>query len=292
MRVLVTGAAGQVGIEVVHELERRAERVVRGAPLEVIAATRQALDVANRDAVLASIVTIEPDVVIQTAAFTAVDACEGESDRAFAVNALGTRNIAEAAAMVGAHVAYVSTDYVFDGTKASPYDEWDAPNPLSVYGRSKLGGERALGPSATIVRTSWVCGFHGQNMVKTVLRLLAAGTRPLRFVDDQHGCPTIASDLARVLVQLALEKRPGVFHVTNQGPTTWFDFVREIVRSAGGDVSSVLPIASAELEPPRPAPRPANSVLDNAALRLSGIELLPAWQDSTAELVAQLLSGA
>jgi dTDP-4-dehydrorhamnose reductase len=291
MRVLVTGAAGGVGVEVVQELERRAQQMVRGSSLEVIAAPRAALDVADRDAVLASIVTIEPDVVIHPAAFTAVDACETDSDRAFAVNALGTRNIAEAAAMVGAHVAYVSTDYVFDGTKASPYNEWDAPNPLSVYGRSKLGGERALGPSATIVRTSWVCGVHGQNMVKTVLRLLAAETRPLRFVDDQHGCPTIASDLARVLVQLALERRPGTFHVTNQGATTWFEFVREIVGRAGGDAASVLPIATAELAPLRPAPRPANSVLDNAALRLSGIPLLPAWQESLAELVAQLVSG-
>jgi dTDP-4-dehydrorhamnose reductase len=292
MRVLVTGAAGGVGIEVVHELERRAEQMTRGNPIEVIAATREALDIANRDAVLASIVTIEPDVVIHPAAFTAVDACESDSDRAFAVNALGTRNIAEAASMVGAHVAYVSTDYVFDGTKVGAYNEWDAPNPLSVYGRSKLGGERALNSSATIVRTSWVCGVHGQNMVKTVLRLLAAGTRPLQFVDDQHGCPTIASDLAGVLVQLALERRPGIFHVTNQGPTTWFEFVREIVGRAGGDPASVLPIATADLAPLRPAPRPANSVLDNAALRLSGIPLLPDWQESLAQLLAQLLSGA
>ena len=152
----------------VGELERRAELMTRGNPIEVIAATREALDIADRDAVLASIVTIEPDVVIHSAAFTAVDACESDSDRAFLVNALGTRNIAEAASMVGAHVAYVSTDYVFDGTKVGPYNEWDTPNPLSVYGRSKLGGERSLSGAATIVRTSWVFGVHGQNMVKTV----------------------------------------------------------------------------------------------------------------------------
>jgi dTDP-4-dehydrorhamnose reductase len=290
VRVLVTGAGGGVGIEVIHELERRAERAVRGKPLEVIAATHEALDVSNRDAVLATIVTIEPDVVIHPAAFTAVDRCETEPDRAFAVNSLGTRHVAEACAMVDAHLAYVSTDYVFDGTKKDPYDEWDTPNPLSVYGRSKLGGERALGPRSTVVRTSWVCGFHGQNMVKTVLRLLASGTSQLRFVNDQHGCPTIAADLAIALVNLALERRPGVFHVTNQGPTTWFDFVAEIVRLAGGDPGIVEPISTAELDPPRPAPRPANSVLDNAALRLSGLELLRSWQEATEELVGQLVS--
>lgn len=290
MRILVTGAQGQLGAEVVVELSRRAELVRRGAPLDVVAASRADLDVANRDAVLAAITTIEPDVIIHPAAFTAVDACESEPDRAFAVNSLGTRHVAEAARMVGAHLAYVSTDYVFDGTKASPYVEWDLPNPLSVYGRSKLAGERELGPQSTIVRTSWVCGRYGANMVKTVLRLLAAGQTPLRFVDDQHGCPTIASDLATKLVALALERRPGTFHVTNQGATTWFEFVRAIVGFAGGDPEAVLPIATAELDPPRPAPRPFNSVLDNAALRLSSDELLPAWQDSTEALVAELLA--
>jgi dTDP-4-dehydrorhamnose reductase len=127
-------------------------------------------------------------------------------------------------------------------------------------------------------------------MVKTVLRLLASGAPQLRFVNDQHGCPTIAADLAGALVNLALERRPGVFHVTNQGPTTWFDFVSEIVRLAGGDPGIVEPISTAELDPPRPAPRPANSVLDNAALRLSGLDLLRSWQEATEELVGQLVS--
>lgn len=290
MRVLVTGAQGQLGAEVVGELARRAELVVRGAALDVIAASKDALDVSNRDAVLAAITTISPDIVIHPAAFTAVDACESDPDRAFFVNSLGTRHVAEAARGVGAHLVYVSTDYVFDGSKTSPYVEWDLPNPLSVYGRSKLGGERELGAESTIVRTSWVCGRYGQNMVKTVLRLVAAGQQPLRFVDDQHGCPTIARDLAKKLVSLALERRPGVFHVTNQGPTTWFEFVRAIVGYAGGDPDSVEPISTAELDPPRPAPRPFNSVLDNAALRLSSDELLPTWQESTEALVAELLS--
>jgi dTDP-4-dehydrorhamnose reductase len=290
VRILVTGAQGQLGAEVVAELTRRAERVHHGKALELIAAPHEALDVSNRDLVLALITTVEPDVVIHTAAFTAVDACESEPDRAFSVNALGTRHVAEAARLVGAHLAYVSTDYVFDGTKVDPYLEWDLPNPLSVYGRSKLGGEMELDPSDTIVRTSWVCGRFGQNMVKTVLRLVAAAQSPLRFVDDQRGCPTVASDLAAKLVTLALERRPGTYHVTNQGATSWYGFVKEIVGFAGGDVDSVIPISTAELDPPRSAPRPANSVLDNAALRLCGEDLLPAWQQSTEALVAGLLS--
>lgn len=290
MRVLVTGASGQLGVEVVAELTRRGEAQLRGKPLDVIAASRAQLDVADRDQVRAIITTIEPDVVIHTAAFTAVDACESEVDQAFAVNALGTRHVAEAARMVGAHLACVSTDYVFDGTKVGPYVEWDRTNPLSVYGRSKLAGEQEAGPDATVVRTSWVCGRYGQNMVKTVLRLVAAGQQPLRFVNDQHGSPTIASDLAATLVTLAMERRPGLFHVTNQGATTWFEFVRTIVGLAGGDEAIVLPISTGELDPPRPAPRPMNSVLDNAALRLSSIALLPAWQESTAALIAELLS--
>ncbi|HLI15044.1 MAG TPA: dTDP-4-dehydrorhamnose reductase [Acidimicrobiales bacterium] len=287
MRVLVTGAGGQLGREVVAELARRAAARRRGPALEVVAPTRAELDVAQRSAVLAAIVTLEPDVIVHAAAFTAVDRCEQEVERALAVNALGTRHVAEAARLVGAHVCYVSTDYVFDGTKPTPYDEWDEPNPLSVYGRSKLGGERGLDPSATVVRTAWVCSAHGTNMVRTLLRL-AADEGELRFVDDQRGSPTVAADLAPKLVDLALERRPGVFHVTNQGETTWYGFARAVLGFLGADPGRVVPISTAELVPPRPAPRPANSVLDNAALRLAGDGLLPHWEESTRRLVAAL----
>ncbi len=292
MRVLVTGATGQLGTEVVDELRRRAAARVRGPVLDVIGTDRARLDVGDRDAVLAAIVTIEPDVVIHPAAWTAVDACEEDPDRAFLVNALGTRHVAEAARRVGAHLAYVSTDYVFDGTSPRPYLEWDAPNPASVYGASKLGGEReALDqvPGATVVRTSWVCGRNGANMAKTVLRLLKGGG-PLAFVDDQHGSPTLADDLAVTLVDLALARRPGIFHVTNSGATTWHGFACEIALALGEDPGRIRPIATFELDPPRLAPRPANSVLDNAALRLSGLPPLPHWRDSLRRLVAELAS--
>ncbi len=222
------------------------------------------------------------------AAWTAVDACEGDPDRAFAVNAVGTRNVADAAEQRGVPVVYVSTDYVFDGTKPTPYDEGDEPNPQSVYGRSKLAGERELHPGSTIVRTSWVCGFHGPNMVKTILRL-AAEHPTLSFVDDQRGHPTFAPDLAAVIRTLVLEQRPGLFHVTNQGAVSWYEFARVVLESAGLDPDRVQPVATADLQPPRPAPRPANSVLDNAELRRSGLALAPHYRESLDRLVARLL---
>ncbi len=242
---------------------------------------------ADRDAVLGAVLALRPDTIVHAAAWTAVDACEGDPDRAFAVNALGTRHVAEAARRIGAHVVYVSTDYVFDGTSPRPYVEWDEPRPVSVYGRSKLAGERELGPDATVVRTSWVCGAHGANMVKTVLRL-AAEPGPLRFVDDQRGSPTFTADLAGRVALLALDRRPGTFHVTNQGVTSWFGFARAVIEDSGGDPERVEAIRTGDLDPPRPAPRPANSVLDNAALRMSGQPLLPDWRGALRRLLAEV----
>ena len=270
-RVLVTGAGGQLGREVVALVE---------------GALTPALDVRDRGAVLDAITTLRPDVIVHAGAWTDVDGCEGDPDRAFAVNALGTRHVADGARRTGAHVVYVSTDYVFDGTKPAPYLEWDPTGPVSVYGRSKLAGELELDPGWTTVRTSWVFGRHGRNFVKTVLRL-AAGEGELRMVDDQHGCPTSAADLARVIRQLAIERRPGTFHVTNQGATTWCRFAADIVAAAGGNPSRIVPISTQALS--RPAPRPANSVLDNCALRLSGIPLLPDHHEPLEQLVKELL---
>jgi dTDP-4-dehydrorhamnose reductase len=286
VRVLITGAGGQLGRDVTSVFSDSPSRP------EVLAADRVRLDVADRDAVLQAVTSTRPTVVIHAAAWTAVDACEGDPDRAFRVNALGTRHVAEAAALVEAHLVYLSTDYVFDGSAAAPYREWDPTNPVSVYGRSKLGGERevqALRPGSTIVRTSWVCGAHGANMVKTVLGL--AQDRPeLRFVDDQHGCPTFTEDLAGMILRLATARLPGLFHVTNQGATTWYRFARDVLSAAGLDPDRVKPIATAELQPPRPALRPANSVLDNAALRYQGIALLDDHHIPLERLVKQLIA--
>jgi dTDP-4-dehydrorhamnose reductase len=296
MRVLVTGAGGQLGTDVVDALSGRVPtgglanaratgRLGLRSSCEVTAADHALLDVADRDAVQSIFEGVRPHVVIHAGAWTAVDACEGDPDRAYAVNALGTRHIAEAARRVGAHVVYVSTDYVFDGTSTRPYLEWDAPNPMSVYGRSKLGGELELDPGSTVVRTSWVCGAHGANMVRTVLRL-AGQPGPMRFVDDQWGSPTFTADLAGILAALGTERLPGIFHVTNSGVTSWFGFAQAVLETGGHDAGRVEPIATAELDPPRPAPRPANSVLDNAAMRLMGMALLPDWHDALGRLVA------
>jgi dTDP-4-dehydrorhamnose reductase len=308
LRVLVTGGNGQLGRDLSAVLAGTVPDgglaadgpggpgilppVAKGT-FDVLSTDIDTLDVVDRTAVREAAAGFRPDIVLHGGAYTAVDACESDPETAFAVNAVGTRNIAEAAIGVGAHLVYISTDYVFDGTLDRPYDEWDPPNPRSVYGRSKLGGEievhNVAGPSATVVRTAWVSGAHGANMVKTVLRL--AGADPdgtLRFVDDQHGCPTFTADLAGAVVRLALDRRPGTFHVTNQGETTWFGFARATLAAAGLDPDRVEPIATSDLDPPRPAPRPANSRLDNAALRLSGVPMLPGWKDSLARLVGFL----
>jgi dTDP-4-dehydrorhamnose reductase len=302
MRVLVTGAGGQLGRDVVDVLSgvvpvgglaagSSAGSRGPGPGLDVLAADRSRLDVTDRTAVHSAVDGVRPDVVVHAGAWTAVDACEADPDRAFATNALGTRHIAEAARRYGAHVVYISTDYVFDGTSKSPYVEWDVPCPLSVYGRSKLGGESELDPSATIIRTSWVCGAHGSNMVGTVLRL-AAASGPLRFVDDQHGSPTFTADLAGTVRLLATERRPGIFHVTNQGVASWYEFAVAVLAAAGHDPGRVEAVTTAELDPPRPAPRPANSVLDNAALRLAGLALLPDWHEGLERLVPTILAAS
>jgi dTDP-4-dehydrorhamnose reductase len=299
MKVLVTGAGGQLGRDLLAAFSGDVPTAGRrrslhgpagpGPGTEVVGLDHSSLAVEDRAAVLAAVDAVGPDVVVHAGAYTAVDACESDPGTAFMVNALGTRHVAEAAGRVGAHLVYLSTDYVFDGRSPRPYLEWDRPNPLSVYGRSKLGGELECAPGSAIVRTSWVCGAHGANMVKTALRL-ASSDGPLRFVDDQHGSPTFTADLAAAVVTLALDRRPGTFHVTNQGTTTWYGFVRAVLEAAGADAGRVEPIATSDLDPPRPAHRPANSVLDNAALRLSGLPLLPEWPDGLARLVGELVA--
>lgn len=279
MKVLITGAGGALGRDLCSAF----------AGHDVVAAAHDQLDVSDRDAVLQALGASAPDAVVHAGAWTNVDGCELDPDQAFAVNALGTRHVVEGARLVGARVCYVSTDYVFDGHANQPYVEWDPTNPVSMYGRSKLGGEHELGPEDTLVRTSWVCGRWGKNFVKTIFERARSG-QALTVVDDQHGCPTFTEDLAEMIRRLVVERRSGVFHVTNQGPTTWFALAREVADLAGLDPEQVQPITTAELDPPRPAPRPAYSVLDNAALRLGGVPLLADYHEPLERLVKELLS--
>ncbi len=283
MRVLVTGSAGQLGSDVADRLSAAGD--------EVTGVDRSQLDIVVSEDVELLVAQVQPDVVINCAAFTAVDRCETEVDLAYDVNHYGVRVLAEACGRSGSHLVHVSTDYVFDGTLKRPYQEDDATSPQSVYGRSKLKGERAateiLGDACTIVRTSWVCGEQGNNMVKLVRRLAASG-KPMSFVDDQRGCPTFTADLAPALRTLALDRPGGIFHLTNAGPVSWYAFVREILAVSGDDPHLVTPIATSELDPPRPAPRPANSVLANARWVAEGRLPLRDFRAPLAELVARL----
>lgn len=282
MQVLITGAGGQLGTELVAAF--------RSGGYDVVATTRDRLDVADRDQVVGAITSLRPDLVVHAAAWTAVDDCEADPDRAWRVNTLGARHVADGCRRVASHLCLISTDYVFDGASATPYQEWDRTGPLNVYGRSKEAAEQevlGLAPGAAVVRTSWLAGAVGPNFVRTMLTR-AEGDGEVRVVDDQCGCPTFARDLAEGLLRLVSARVPGLYHMTNQEPTTWWGLARATFSLAGADEGRVIPISTAELRPARPARRPANSVLDNTALRLAGLPLLPDHHDGLARLVKEL----
>lgn len=278
MRIVLTGADGQLGTELVPAL---------AALGEVIGTTIGDLDVTN-PACAGQIAALAPDWVVHAAGATDVDGCERDPGTAMAVNAEGTRRVAQGCRRAGAGLVYLSTDYVFDGRKGAPYTERDVPAPLNAYGRSKLEGERAtreLAPRWLIVRTAWLYGTHGRNFVKAILEKVQAG-EPLRVVDDQVGSPTYAADLAGAIGLVLSRGRTGVYHVTNSGSCSWFAFAREILRLIGADAASVLPIASEELG--RPARRPAYSVLENGAWAAAGFPPLRPWQEALADMLASL----
>lgn len=280
-RVAILGARGMLGRELVRACERAPER------LRVDALDLEEVDIAERAATLRVLEQLRPGVVINAAAYTNVDGCETERDLAMAVNANGPENLALACRNIGARLVHVSTDYVFDGAGREPYRPDGAVAPKSVYGQSKAEGEqrvRAIGPDHVIVRTSWLYAAHGNNFVRTMLRL--AGERSeLRVVNDQIGCPTYARDLAEALLRLGLGGWTGTFHLCNAGACSWFEFAREILRMAGAPVP-VLPMTTAELK--RPAPRPAFSVLSTEELtRTTGIRPRP-WREALAECMAEL----
>jgi dTDP-4-dehydrorhamnose reductase len=219
---------------------------------------------------------VRPEWIINAAAFNDVDGAETRTEAAFAVNGAGPGHLAEVTKAVGASIVHISTDYVFDGTKGSPYTEEDAPNPLSVYARSKYEGERRVldsGASACVLRTAWLYGRHGKNFVKAILEAAARGG-PLKVVADQVGSPTATADLARAIAQLLHTPARGLFHVANTGACSRFEFAQAIVQ---GSVE-VLPITTAEAA--RPAPRPVNSSLASLNWQEAGMSPLPSWRDA------------
>lgn len=284
LKVVVTGGSGQVGNELVRFL------LNSSSVEDVFAPSSADLDLSSRESVFDSISQIQPDWIIHAGAWTQVDACEDNPRRAFAINGLGTRFVVQAADMVGSKVCYLSTDYVFDGNSTRPYVEWDPVGPKTVYGASKLAGEMEMRPVDLIIRTSWVMGEFGNNMAKTLVRL-AKERNKHRFVNDQIGTPTIVSDLVRSVADLILGGHSGIFHVSNSGEASWYQVARFVFKTLGEDQGRISAVSSDDLTGYK-APRPRYSVLDDVALRGSGLKALPGWHDSLAGLVSKLTRGS
>ena len=298
MRILLTGKNGQVGWELQHALASQGQ---------VFALGSAEMNLADPQSIRQTLAKIQPDVIVNPAAYTAVDKAESEPELAMAVNGIAPGILAEEAARLNAVLIHFSTDYVFDGTQAAPYRESDAPNPQSVYGQTKLAGEtaiRASGARHLILRTSWVYGVHGGNFMKTMLRLGHERDK-LRVVADQFGAPTWARDLATATHTLLQQWQAksfddtlsGVYHLSAAGKTSWHEYAVEIFRlarqwdaSLAGKCPNVQPITTTEF--PTPARRPANSVLSNEKIRQAFGIRLPNWQESLAVCLKEVLSAA
>lgn len=288
--ILLIGSSGQLGADLVTAL----------APLgAVVACDRHALDLAQPEAIISKVREIAPSIIVNAAAYTAVDRAESESVLAHAVNATAPAVLATEAKRTGALLVHYSTDYVFEGEKTAAYVESDAPNPRNVYGSSKLAGERAIlesGAEHLIFRTSWVYSAHGANFLRTMLRLATVRSE-LKVINDQFGAPTAAIDLAQATVAALLKRREtnginGLFHLSAGGSTTWFDYADTLFKLAlpAEARPRLIPISTAEYA--APAARPRNSILSNAKFNSSFGIALPHWQDSVRECLKVLAAGA
>jgi dTDP-4-dehydrorhamnose reductase len=283
-RWLVTGAGGMLGTDLVGAL------ISRGEP--VTGMDRASLDLTDAAAVSDAVTGSRPDVVVNCAAWTAVDAAEGAEEQALAVNAGGAANLAASCGSAGARLVQVSTDYVFAGDSARPYAEDDVPAPRTAYGRTKLAGERAvldrLPESGYVVRTAWLYGAHGSSFVATMIKL--EDQRPtVDVVDDQHGQPTWTADVARQIIALVRSGAdPGVYHATSSGQTTWFGLAREVFGLLGADPARVRPVPSSAMA--RPAPRPSYSVLGHDAWARPGVPPIGEWQPALRSALPELLA--
>lgn len=282
MKILITGANGQLGTELHEILERE-------FPGQTLYTDVQELDLTNAKAVDSYVANNEITHIVNCAAYTAVDRAEEEKMLCAAVNTDAVKNLAMAADANGAKIIHISTDYVFDGTNHRPYRESDKVNPISQYGTTKRKGETlllALAPQAIIIRTAWLYSSHGKNFVKTMLRL--ADSQPeIKVVCDQIGTPTFARDLARAVVKVLQSHQwvPGIYHFTDEGAASWYDFAKAIFRIAGKDVK-VNPIPTEDY--PTPASRPSYSILDRTRIKATyGIEI-PHWEEALADCLRQL----
>ncbi len=275
MRVTIFGASGLLGKALTQEWSGD---VLTGL------SSRDA-DIRDAKRVRHVIQETRPQWIVLAAAYTDVDGCEGNPELAFAVNRDGAVNVAAAAKEVGARLLFLSSDYVFDGKKTTPYEIIDKRNPQSVYGRTKAEAETKLlelMPECCIARTSWLFGTDGKCFPDTILKL-ATNQPALDVVNDQRGCPTYAVDLARAIIQLCRKNASGIVHVTNSGDCTWFEFAEEIIKAAG-HATTVRPVSSQQMD--RPAPRPAYSVLSPDSLQALGIEM-PSWRDGLRRYLEQ-----
>jgi dTDP-4-dehydrorhamnose reductase len=282
MKYLITGASGMLGRDLQTALADR----------DVTALGRADLDVTDLRAVTDAVAG--HDVIINAAAYTKVDDAEAHEDAAYAVNAVGARNLAHAASVAPARLVQVSTDYVFNGSATAPYQEDTPVDPISAYGRTKAAGDEFVlaenGPASYIVRTAWLYGEHGPNFAKTMLRL-AGSHETVSVVNDQLGQPTWTADLARQIVLLLDSDAPaGVYHGTNSGIASWYDFARAVFTAGGLDPERVLPTDSSQFV--RPAPRPSYSVLGHDAWLRAGLDPMRPWEEALAEAAAEGVLGA
>ncbi|MBK8011807.1 MAG: dTDP-4-dehydrorhamnose reductase [Deltaproteobacteria bacterium] len=285
MKILITGGAGMLGRTLFRHLSATPSH-------QVTTLDRKTLDIGQPDLVRRVVREVGPDVILHAAAMTKVDLCETQADEAFRGNALGSANVAAAANEAGARLIAFSTDYVFSGLLGRPYHEWDAPDPKTVYGQSKRAAEIAIqqhAPNHLILRIAWLYGRGGPSFVHTMLTLGAkTADAALRVVDDQRGNPTSTDAVAQAVKTLLDVPLVGTAHLTCEGEATWFEFTREIFRLRGFG-RGVDPCTTNDY--PRPAPRPANSRLDNRVLRLSGLPAMPDWQASIASFLKEYPNG-
>lgn len=280
MKVLVTGVKGQLGYDVVRELQSRGH--------EAIGVDIEEMDITDETAVSRVMEETAPEAVIHCSAFTAVDRAEEEQELCYKVNVQGTENIAKMCQKLGCKMLYLSTDYIFSGEGQRPWEPEDTPSPLNSYGQSKYQGEVALRQYVDkyfIVRISWVFGINGNNFIKTMLRL-GKENGAVKVVDDQIGSPTYTFDLAKLLVDMIETEQYGAYHATNEGICSWYEFAKEIFQEANMKEVTVTPVSSEEF--PVKAKRPKNSRMSKKKLVQNGFSLLPSWQDAVRRYIEEL----